>query len=106
MPQNQLLQPRQHPSAESADGPCGNFEHPNATLIDAHFGMDGTFGQAKCIHRSLRGFNDRYLGGWIFTRWRHVNSLFEERAIQRIRLVEKRQHAKLSIRENAFEREL
>src|ERR1700728_2925554 len=68
--------------------------------------MDGTFGEAESFHGCLRGSHNLLLRFAGLTRRRDVDGLLEERAVERIRLVEKRQHAEFSLGEDAFEREL
>jgi hypothetical protein len=104
--QNQFFQSGQHARAQSADGPRGHFEHPDArgfTRISAWMGpcvRPSAFGWRLRVVRTMARCVSR-----IFARRRDVDGLFEERTIERIGLVEKREHAELAMRENAFQRE-
>ena len=79
--QDQVFQSRQNTRAQSADGPRGHFEHPDAALVHAHFGMDGAASEAESFDGGAGGFDDSVLCGWIFARRRDVDGFFEERTV-------------------------
>ena len=74
--------------------------------VDATFRMDGTVMKSECAGRARHGFHDRVLCRPWRARGRHVDGLFEERAVQWIRLVEDREDLERPFGQCAFDRVL
>ena len=62
--------------------------------------------QAQRAHRSPGRIEQRFLGRGRFARWRHVDSLLEERAGERIGLVENGQRLEYAVRDQPLDGEL
>src|SRR5215467_3633075 len=83
---------RQGAGAEASDRARGHLEHERAALVQAKLRVDGALGEPERRARVAAHRGDTGLDGFRQTRRRHVDRLLEERAVERIGLVEDRQH--------------
>src|SRR5262249_33481392 len=91
---------------ETPDWTRRDLEHEHTVVVEAALGVDGPVPQTD----RARGIRNRRLdlARFAFRRLgrRRVDLLFEERALERVRLVEDGKHARLAIREQRFDRVL
>ena len=82
--------------AQAADGPRRRFQHPGALAVVAQFGMcTGPWCRpSACTARAVVSSSASCTAARLARR-RHVDGLFEERALQRIGLVEDRQRLEI-----------
>ena len=90
-PQTAVLEP-ERTRTQPADRPGGHFEHEHAVAIHAALGVNGTVVQPESCRRRRDGVLDPALPAGIAAGRRDVDRLFEEGSLERIRLVEDRQH--------------
>src|ERR1700688_4059005 len=98
----------QSSSAQSPNGPGGNFQRPYfcarlSVAMDTKFSMYRSAGQADSARGVLGAFLNRELLRFREAGRRHINCFFEVRALERIGLVENRQHLKNSVRKETFD---
>src|SRR5579883_631969 len=96
----------EHARAESADRSRGDFQHPDAALVDAHFGMNGTVAEAESGDRALGRFDNGALHRGRFAGGCDVDGFFKEWTIQRVGFIEKREYLKRSVGRDTFDGEL
>lgn len=92
--------------AEAADGAGGDFEHPDAARIDAHFGVNGAVGEAESGDGGGDGFEDRRLDSGGVARRGDVDGFLKVRAVERVGFVEEGEGAEAAMGDDAFEGEL
>ena len=97
---------REQPRAVASDGAAGDLDDPRIAVVDAQLGVHRALGQAvggaSCAHPLGRERLDRFRQ----PRRRDVDRLFEEGTVERIRLVEDREHGQRPARQHAFEGDL
>ena len=97
---------REQPRAVAPDGAAGDLDDPRIAVVDAQLGVHRALGQAvggaSCAYPLGRERLDRFRQ----PRRRDVDRLFEEGAVERVRLVEDREHGQRSARQHAFEGDL
>src|SRR5262249_28052893 len=101
-----LFTKSQSARAETADRSCRHLDDPCRLVVDSEFGVNGASHKA---HRLTSGFGGRSYGRLSLarkTRRRDVDGLFKERAVERVGLVEDRQHLEPSRGQQALERDL
>ena len=92
--------------AQPADRPRRHFEHVHALAVDAALGVHRTVMQPERLRRARHRRRDLRLDPGVHLRRRHVNRFLEERAVERIGLVEDRERPQRAVLEQALEREL
>src|SRR6267154_2776010 len=113
-PQQQLFQSNrfvafrthepQRSRAQSTDRPRRHLQRPNAFLINPKLRVHRSVRQSQRPHRSRRAVLNFLLLHFAQPRRRNVDRLLEKRPLQRISLVTNRQHPKLSVRQQPFNR--
>ena len=97
---------REQPRAVAPDGAAGDLDDPRIAVVDAQLGVHRSLGQSVSGAPFTYPLGRQRLHGPRQPRRRHVDRLFEEGAVERVRLVEDREHGQLSARQHAFERDL
>src|SRR6266705_2124952 len=92
--------------AQAADAAGGELDEPGAAVVEAQLGVHGTFAQSEGAGgRGGRG-RDRLLDARGQARGRDVQSLFEERTVERVRLVEQGQDLETAGDQDPFQGDL
>ena len=109
VPDDQLLQGEpgpeaQRPGAEPADRAGGDLHDARALLVDPHLGVDGALGEPERARRPARLGGDIRLDGVREPGRGHVERLLEEGAVERVGLVEQREHVQLTPDQEPLER--
>src|SRR5215468_11279587 len=94
------------PRTETADRPGRDLDDPGAALVPAQLRVNGTVGEPERASPSRRLLLDLRLDIAREPGRRHVDRLLEERAFERVGLVEERERAEPSGRQEALERYL
>ena len=103
--QNDFLLVLQHLRTEAANGARRHFKNPRASLVVSQLDMHWAVSQVQCVYGPLRSGQKLllYFGG--LARRGCVDGLLEKRTVERIWLIEDRQHAQAAVGYDAFERE-
>ena len=89
--------------AQAADRARGDFEDKDAVRVDAALGVDRTVMEAQRSRRARHAVDDGALRVGVRGRRRQVDRFLEERAVERIGLVEDRQHLEGAAMHHPFE---
>ena len=92
--------------AEAADRAGGDLDHPRTLVVDPQLGVDRPLREAERPRRPARLGGDRGLASGRQARGRHVERLLEVRPVERVGLVEERQHVELSRHQEPLQRHL
>src|SRR6185503_19825287 len=93
----------QRPRTKPSNCASGYLDHPRAVFIRSKLCVDWPFGQSHRANRRGGRLDYLLLNFRAQPRRRHVNRFLEERTVERIRLVEDREHSKLAIGHQTFD---
>ena len=111
MPQDQLFERHadaepQGAAAETTDAAGRDLEHARSVRREPKLGVNGSFAQSERRAAVRNGSGDRVLQRRRMTRGRDVERLLEKRPVERIGLVEEREHVEMTAHQQALERDL
>src|SRR3989449_10412477 len=96
----------QRPATPPSDGPRGELDQPSPPIVVADFRVDRSVPEPERVDRRLRTRRDFLLGRPREARRRDVDRFLEKRAVQRVGLVEDREHPQRGLRHEPFHRDL
>src|SRR5215813_4014738 len=92
----------QRARTQSTYGARGNFDDPGTLAINSELGVDRTASQPHRANCRLRRLRDLRLYFVRQSRWSHINRFFKEWSVERIRLIEDREHSQLTVCDQSF----